>query len=225
MSTLPRYRRSPGAIDAAYSGPQAPCASRGKNSVRGWVTAMPAISSRRGTFASLPALDQRARSPAPGNHGIVAATSSSQRRASAANCWRLNGADSGSAWFGKILVIARTRTARRSCVDAEDLVHPQQLAARQRLIPGDGDGDDALDVPHALVELDQRGDSGAVDQIQRGEIDDDLGRAGRDDAVDLLRERWRTVDVERSTDHHGGLVVHTFHFERQHVSSSRRRPA
>src|SRR5689334_21831824 len=37
-------------------------------------------------------------------------TLSSQRRESAANCWRLNGADSGSAAFGKIFVIARTRS-------------------------------------------------------------------------------------------------------------------
>jgi hypothetical protein len=40
----------------------------------------------------------------------VAITSSEQRRASAANCWRLNGADSGSTAFGKIFVIARTRS-------------------------------------------------------------------------------------------------------------------
>src|SRR5262249_25991496 len=189
MSTLPRSRRSPGAIDAAYSGPQAPCASRGKNSVRGCVTVMPAISSRRGTFASLPALDQRARSPAPGNHGIVAATSSSQCRASAANCWRLNGADSGSAWLGKSLGIARTRKARRIRSDAEHAVHPQQLEDRERLIARPGHREHARVVANALVELDQRGDSGAVDQIQRGQIDDDLGRAGRDDLVDLLAER------------------------------------
>ena len=34
-----------------------------------------------------------------------------RRMVSAANCWRLNGADSGSAELGKILVIARTFTS------------------------------------------------------------------------------------------------------------------
>ena len=48
----------------------------------------------------------------PGNQGIVAMTRRSQRRPSAANCWRLNGADSGSTALGKIRVMARTRRRR-----------------------------------------------------------------------------------------------------------------
>jgi hypothetical protein len=40
-------------------------------------------------------------------------TSRWQRRARAANCCRLNGADSGSTAFGKIFVIARTRSGAR----------------------------------------------------------------------------------------------------------------
>jgi len=83
---LPRWRRTAGAIEAAYIGPHATWASRGTNSVRGWLTGMSAMRSWRGTAASLPALDHRENSPAPGNQGMVAMTSSSQRRASAANC-------------------------------------------------------------------------------------------------------------------------------------------
>lgn len=55
--------------------------------------------------AAPPARDRR---PVPGSQGIVASTSTEQRRDSAVICWRLNGADSGSAAFGKIFVIART---------------------------------------------------------------------------------------------------------------------
>ena len=60
---------------------------------------------------SRPAADQRENRRAPGNQGIGASTSTSQRRPSAAICCRLNGADSGSAAFGKILVITSTRMA------------------------------------------------------------------------------------------------------------------
>src|SRR5690242_3694061 len=102
---------------------------RGTKSVRGCVTAMPSIVSLAGTPSSLPALDHLPTRPAPGNHGIVAITSSSHSSASAANCWRLKGADSGSAAFGKIFVIARTRT-----LQVEDFIHPEQLEDRERLI-------------------------------------------------------------------------------------------
>src|SRR4051794_27828473 len=47
--------------------------------------------------------------PAPGNQGMVASTSTSQRRRRAASCCRLNGADSGSRAFGNIFVTTRTR--------------------------------------------------------------------------------------------------------------------
>src|SRR5690348_10616346 len=110
------------------------------NSVRGCETSMPSIVSRNGTRARRPAVDHFPRSPAPGNHGIVPITWSSQRFDRAANCCRLNGADSGSAAFGKIFVIARTRS---TALEVEDLVHPQQLEDRQRLIARAGDLDRA----------------------------------------------------------------------------------
>src|SRR5512143_2571480 len=119
---------------------------------------MPAMWSARGTLASLPALDHRANSPAPGNHGMVAITSSWQRVASAANCWRLNGAESGSAALGKILVIARTRSTSSpgSPLEVEHLVHAQELEDRQRLVARARDRDRAAAAAHPLVELDER---------------------------------------------------------------------
>ena len=65
--------------------------------------------SRIGTRASRAADDQRPASPAPGYHGIVARISRSASGASAPSCCRLNGAESGSAAFGKIFVMTRTR--------------------------------------------------------------------------------------------------------------------
>ena len=49
-------------------------APRGTNKVRGWRTRIPAIVSSRGTAASRPALDHRARRPAPHNRITVKAT-------------------------------------------------------------------------------------------------------------------------------------------------------
>src|SRR5678810_961909 len=105
--------------------------------------------SRAGTWPRRPALDHLASRPAPGYQGIVASTSTiSQWPARAANCWRLKGAESGSAAFGKILVMIRTRKAggtdgRGS--EQEDLVHAEQLEDRQRLIAGIDDLDLAAD--------------------------------------------------------------------------------
>src|SRR5262252_6658249 len=84
----------------------------------------------RGTRVSWPAGDQRASWPAPGNHGMVASTSTSQRRPSAASCCRLNGADSGSTALGKILVTARTRIG--SSTPRKDAEARSKL---QRLLP------------------------------------------------------------------------------------------
>src|SRR5438045_172999 len=64
----------------------------------------------RGTALTRPAADQRRRYDAPGNQGMVASTSTSQSSRRAANCWRLNGDESGSTAFGKSLVITSART-------------------------------------------------------------------------------------------------------------------
>src|SRR4051794_26562808 len=82
--------------------------------------------SRAGTCCRRPVADQRAKAPAPGNQGMVASTSTSQRRPRAASCCRLNGADSGSSAFGKILVTTRTRIA------AVPLRHVDRVARQQR---------------------------------------------------------------------------------------------
>ncbi len=80
----------------------------GRNAKRGCLTRKPSISSSAGTRASRPAADQRWNATAPGNHGIVPKTSTSQSFESAANCLRLNGEDNGSTLFGKILVMIKT---------------------------------------------------------------------------------------------------------------------
>src|SRR5262249_7955340 len=85
----------------------------GRYRVRGWRTGMPAIISSAGTLSSSAASERlNGGSEAPGKYGSVASTSTtstSDRRASAENCWRLYGPHVGFATLGKIFVMMRTR--------------------------------------------------------------------------------------------------------------------
>src|SRR5258708_7494736 len=74
---------------------------------------MPATVSERGSFASFAARGGCPVSVAPGTYGIASSTERSHSFASSVNCCRLNGELSGSRLFGKIFVIARTRTPKR----------------------------------------------------------------------------------------------------------------
>src|SRR6185369_2332541 len=80
-----------------------------------------------GTSTSRPAADHLRNARAPGYHGMLASTSTVHSLASAANCWRLNGDDSGSSALGKILVITSTRTSGGP---------PTELDERQRAPAG-----------------------------------------------------------------------------------------
>src|SRR5258706_12721680 len=111
------------------------CPILGTKAKRGCRTRMPSMFSCAGTEASRPAVDQRPSVAAPGNHGIVASTSTSHKRESAANCWRLNGEDRGSTLFGKILVTIKTRICSDRSLNVGETHRPciaQQLEAEQR---------------------------------------------------------------------------------------------
>src|SRR5688572_17132582 len=95
---------------------------------RGCRTHRPSIDSLFGTSLSRAAADQRRNADAPGNQGIVARTSTSQKPASSANWRRLNGEESGSKPFGKILV--KTKTFIFRCLAADRRIFARLLRCR-----------------------------------------------------------------------------------------------
>src|SRR5260221_9345945 len=86
-----------------------PWPTLGKKTNLGGRRRRPSIISLGGTPSRRPAEDHREKTPAPGNQGIVARISTSQRCARAPNCCRLNGDERGSEQLGKIFVKMSTR--------------------------------------------------------------------------------------------------------------------
>src|SRR5579863_433878 len=93
------------------------------------------MESSLGTSKRRPARDHLENALAPGNHGIVARTLTSQSSASRANCCRLKGAERGSTRFGKIFVRISTRMVSIRYTAAPHSIRKEQARGVPAALP------------------------------------------------------------------------------------------
>src|SRR6185312_13278867 len=102
----------------------------------------------------------------------------------------------------------------------EDLIHAKQLEDRERLVARTRHLDVTTVAANALVELHERGDARAVDEVEAGQVDgNSLDLAGHE-LVDLLGELGRAVDIEAASDDEARLVIAARDVERVRHSGS-----
>src|SRR5690242_14614068 len=102
----------------------------------------------------------------------------------------------------------------RARLEVEDLVHAKQLEDRERLIARTADRHGTARCANTLVELHERGDTRAVDEVESRQVDNNCVGLLRDDAINFIAELRSCVDIERATDRERGGIVRTLDIKR-----------